>query len=125
MGYSPTQKGYKCYHPLSRKILVSKDVTFVENQSFFQSSTSSPKGEVTTISDHDLPIMEVSQPYQPHAPPNLSTLPTPPNSKTTEIGDQETSPNSPPSVQTKMSLVRFKGSSFVYKRKEQPNPCAK
>jgi len=33
--YSITQKGYKCYHPPSKQFLVSKDVIFNENQSFF------------------------------------------------------------------------------------------
>jgi len=32
LGYSPTQKVYKCYHPTTRKFYVIKDVTFVENQ---------------------------------------------------------------------------------------------
>jgi hypothetical protein len=35
IGYYITQKGYKCYHPPSKRFLVSKDVTFNENQSFF------------------------------------------------------------------------------------------
>jgi hypothetical protein len=35
IGYSITQKGYKCYHPPSKQFLVSKDVTFNENQPFF------------------------------------------------------------------------------------------
>ena len=32
VGYSPTQKGYKCVHPHSRKWFVSMDVTFHETQ---------------------------------------------------------------------------------------------
>ena len=35
IGYSTSQKGYKCYHPASRKFFVSKDVRFNEKQSFF------------------------------------------------------------------------------------------
>ena len=38
IGYSSTQKGYKCFHPPTRKFLVSTNVTFIENESFFQHS---------------------------------------------------------------------------------------
>ena len=31
IGYSSTQKGYKCFHPPTRKFYVSANVTFVEN----------------------------------------------------------------------------------------------
>jgi hypothetical protein len=41
VGYSPTQKRYKCYHPPSRKCFVSMDVTFFEQQSY-SSSTLTP-----------------------------------------------------------------------------------
>ena len=32
IGYSSTQKGYKCYHPLIRKFFVSANVAFVERE---------------------------------------------------------------------------------------------
>lgn len=35
LGYSSTQKGYKCYNPLSKKFYISADVTFSENKPFF------------------------------------------------------------------------------------------
>ena len=31
LGYYPTQKGYKCYHPQLRKYFTSMDVSFLEN----------------------------------------------------------------------------------------------
>jgi len=40
IGYAPSQKGYKCYNPLKRQVLVSTDVTFYEDQSFYPSPVS-------------------------------------------------------------------------------------
>jgi hypothetical protein len=38
VGYSPTQKGYKCFDPNSKRLLVTMDVTFFENKPFFESN---------------------------------------------------------------------------------------
>ena len=35
LGYSSTQKGYKCYNPSTRKFYISANVTFIENKPFF------------------------------------------------------------------------------------------
>ena len=35
VGYSNTQKGYKCYFPTGKRIIVSKDVTFNERNMFY------------------------------------------------------------------------------------------
>ncbi|GMP46419.1 hypothetical protein CsSME_00014590 [Camellia sinensis var. sinensis] len=40
LGYSLTQKGYKCYHPPSRKWFASMNVTFFQSQSYFLSQSS-------------------------------------------------------------------------------------
>lgn len=44
IGYSPTQQGYKCYHLPTRKSIISCDVSFLENQLFFH--TTSLQGQV-------------------------------------------------------------------------------
>ena len=35
-GYSSTKKGYMCYNMTTRKLIISRDVKFVESESFFQ-----------------------------------------------------------------------------------------
>ena len=35
MGYSPTQKGYQCYSPITKKFYYSLNVTFFEEKPYF------------------------------------------------------------------------------------------
>ena len=51
LGYSSTQKGYKCYHPPTRQYYVSADVTFAELTPYFHQD-SSQKDQDT--SEHNL-----------------------------------------------------------------------
>ncbi|XP_031505644.2 retrovirus-related Pol polyprotein from transposon TNT 1-94 isoform X1 [Nymphaea colorata] len=39
VGYSPTQKGYKCLDPTTGRVYVTKDVTFLEHVSYFCENT--------------------------------------------------------------------------------------
>ena len=41
IGYSPTQKGYRCYHPPTRRYFVSMDVTFREDEPYYTVTQSS------------------------------------------------------------------------------------
>ena len=41
VGYSSTQKGYRCYYPPSRKFFVSADVIFNEAEKYYASEMSS------------------------------------------------------------------------------------
>lgn len=46
IGYSTTQKGYKCYDVKQRRVLISRDVKFDESKSFFEkTSENNPQGE--------------------------------------------------------------------------------
>ena len=36
IGYSTTQKGYKCYSPETRRVLVSREVKFVESRGYYE-----------------------------------------------------------------------------------------
>ncbi|CAL2267120.1 unnamed protein product [Prunus armeniaca] len=40
LGYATHQKGYRCYHPPTRRTYVTLDVTFLESEMFFYDSTS-------------------------------------------------------------------------------------
>lgn len=45
LGYGVDQKWYKCFHPLTRKKFVSRDVTFFQSIPFFSSDKTSLQGE--------------------------------------------------------------------------------
>ena len=45
VGYGSHQKGYKCYHPPTRKYYVTMDVTFFEDMSYYTSSDTALQGE--------------------------------------------------------------------------------
>lgn len=76
LGYSPTQKGYKCYEPNSRRLFVSLDVTFFETTPFYQQSSlqgenltkvqvSNNYNELSVPTAHIEPIESISCPHPP------------------------------------------------------------
>ena len=51
VGYSTTQKGYKCYDPTTRRVLVSRDVKFIEAKGFYEEKNQDELLELTRESD--------------------------------------------------------------------------
>ena len=72
LGYSPNQKGYRCYSPITKKIYTSMDVTFFEHESYYPKSKI--QGEIMREyqlqdisgieSDYSLQLGNTSQSFQ-------------------------------------------------------------
>ena len=80
VGYSTTQKGYKCYHPHSGKLFVSMNVTFLEQEAYFPRGAfdTSLQGEIGSkeeekLSWDEMTILIVSR--VEITPPTPSKLP--------------------------------------------------
>lgn len=63
LGYAPNQKGYKCYHPSSRKHFVFLDMTFHETVFFFSPSQPHLQGEKQWASKDKVAIPLPTPPY--------------------------------------------------------------
>ena len=50
LGYSSQKKGYKCYDPINKKILISRDVIFWENESYFKREDSQESSYIDQLS---------------------------------------------------------------------------
>ncbi|WZZ88610.1 hypothetical protein YC2023_117189 [Brassica napus] len=48
IGYSATQKGYKCYDPIARRVLVSRDVKFLEDRGYYEEKNQEDLKDLTS-----------------------------------------------------------------------------
>ena len=104
MGYGLHQKGYRCYHPSSRRMYTTMDVTFSESEMYYSSASSNPHFQGKTLYDDqvwtmaattDLPLPLLAKPV---AEPVVATPPTQPTEATSlpiEPAAGTTVPSSP------------------------------
>ncbi|KAK2372965.1 hypothetical protein QL285_074037 [Trifolium repens] len=78
LGYAPNKRGYKCYHPPSQKLFVSKDVTFHENVSYFTRPQSQGENVNDLESESEFLVLGPSLPItHVHAPTSVLEESTP------------------------------------------------
>ena len=87
LGFSPTQKGYICFDPISGKMFISMDVTFFENKSFFDKTHL--QGENEQCEDQFWETMVLPMPFFDHtrttdARPAMPIVSTPHKTSETE-----------------------------------------
>jgi len=93
LGYSPEHKGYRCYDPSSRRMRISRDVTFVENHPFFYNPSTQPSYSPTeSTSFLFLPPISSSDTTTTTPPPPVTLIPDP----TPSITPVEPPPPPPP-----------------------------
>ncbi|CAJ2672360.1 unnamed protein product [Trifolium pratense] len=98
VGYSPTQKGYKCFDPKNQKMFVTMDVTFFENKPFFDThlqggnlnEDSFQTEDMSFFNNLSLPVSQSSKTYTSAPTKNgHDSLSNPTPVMSSELGESE------------------------------------
>ncbi|KAI5446331.1 hypothetical protein KIW84_014246 [Lathyrus oleraceus] len=126
LGYASNKRGYKCYHPPSRKFFVSKDVTFHENVSYFTRSQSQGENisdlESELESESEFLVLGPSLPRTPISVPSLE----PELSPSLSLNPSSTPESEPVSVPgpSRPSVLQESAPpapTLVYQRRSKPD----
>ncbi|KAK8933572.1 hypothetical protein KSP39_PZI015652 [Platanthera zijinensis] len=100
LGLSPHHKGYRCYDPVTRRIRISRHVSFLEHEMFFSSTTPQPPPHSipsTAAPPLTLPLL----PPVPTCPRSHIAPPTSlPDHPPTEVSPPTTAPSPAPAPDT-------------------------
>ena len=59
VGYGSTKKGYRAYHPPSKKFYIFMDVTFNDEHSFFYVDSTLQGGNESEVHNHDVSMFDI------------------------------------------------------------------
>ena len=85
VGYSPNQKGYKCYSPVTQRFYTSMDVSFFEHQPFYPKPDIQGENFTQEYQLWDIDALDWFYGYVYETPPTKSSQPFQTNHNTSQV----------------------------------------